>query len=567
MSSCSKRPFGHKVLIVCVVLYTLYSIKVDIGNYSGKIEIQLQPDNFKFEHSICNPRVIKAFLLKVKSRKTYFSGRKNETAENDVKLPYSDQHVLTTPNVETVTWLSTSSKVEPITKITPQKNDTSLNKGETTHSQTKFIPVSTITSHMEQRNIPVTDLSLPDIESSKNTTISLHPGKQNVPQTKNNIHDNLREQVLQREKAKDIVMSANRPDDVKDVQSVVDHVISNTDTTAAPPTVAPVVTTKAIGRPPAKLAKTRVINALPRPDFMNSPYYMGSIHPLHIDLAKYVHDYLERGVAIPVDPINPTPTGYIHTPQECEFESSKDNFNLLVIVRSDVRHLDMRNIIRETWGSVSLYPNVKLVFLVGIAHNTRADVDEEAKIYGDLLQGNFQDHWINSTYKTVMAFKWQTTNCPRSDVILIAEDSHIVQISYILKYIRTFAKSDLKKLLAGFVINYAEVERKRNSRWAVRWQDYPHKFWPPYLREGAFLVSKEIVRQLVVAIPYVKYLHIHDAYLGIVAKKLSLDLTNDVRFYQTKNNLLHTRQYFAYEGFKTPKVLNDAWYDFTKTQK
>ncbi|OWF39808.1 Beta-1,3-galactosyltransferase brn [Mizuhopecten yessoensis] len=316
-----------------------------------------------------------------------------------------------------------------------------------------------------------------------------------------------------------------------------------------------------------RISTNRLGHSMSRPDYMSSPYYLDSIHPLHIDLVQLVRKKIERGVKFPVDPVNALKIDYVYKPGDCKFKSSQYNFSLLVIVRSDAQHLDMRSMIRSTWGNVSMHLNVRLVFAVGVERHTDTDVHEESKRYGDILQGSFIENAFSATNKTTMALTWSNRSCPDADVILLTEEDHLVQIKHILEYIITFDQLKLSNLFAGFVINHSEVQRTTKSPWSVKWTDFPHKFWPPYLRKGCMLISREVARQLTEAFPYVKFIHVHDAYLGIVARKLSLVLQNDVRFFQTADNLLTKRNYFAFDGFNSSKLLNESWYNLTHRQK
>lgn len=58
-------------------------------------------------------------------------------------------------------------------------------------------------------------------------------------------------------------------------------------------------------------------------------------------------------------------------------------------------------------------------------------------------------------------------------------------------------------------------------------KDYPFQRYPPYLAGGAIIVSMDVAQKMAAAFPYVKYLVIDDAYLGIVAYKLGIGITRN----------------------------------------
>ena len=50
-----------------------------------------------------------------------------------------------------------------------------------------------------------------------------------------------------------------------------------------------------------------------------------------------------------------------------------------------------RNMIRNTWGDKQLFPNIKLVFILGFSENhlVNREIEYEFDTYGDIIQGTF----------------------------------------------------------------------------------------------------------------------------------------------------------------------------------
>ena len=68
---------------------------------------------------------------------------------------------------------------------------------------------------------------------------------------------------------------------------------------------------------------------------------------------------------------------------------------MIIVVKSDVVNVDVRNAIRESWGSVSKIDEVSLevVFLLAKAHSeqVQSKISTESDQYGDILQINLKE--------------------------------------------------------------------------------------------------------------------------------------------------------------------------------
>jgi Galactosyltransferase len=89
--------------------------------------------------------------------------------------------------------------------------------------------------------------------------------------------------------------------------------------------------------------------------------------------------------------------------------------DLLIIVCSGADHADRRTAIRQTWGSSeALSPlKVAIVFALGSKGGDAAQeaVHQEAEQFGDILQGDFEDTYMNLTLKSTMALKYVAAAC------------------------------------------------------------------------------------------------------------------------------------------------------------
>ncbi|XP_060078759.1 beta-1,3-galactosyltransferase 1-like [Ylistrum balloti] len=289
-----------------------------------------------------------------------------------------------------------------------------------------------------------------------------------------------------------------------------------------------------------------------------SPYYMASIHPLHIDLNNLVRARMLKGSPIPVPPINPHPYTYLIRPPDCHYKTT-DNITIVILVKSYVKHTIQRYAIRETWGRANTYPNVKIAFLLAAVKNFQRYVENEASLYNDIIQENFTDNYWNNTLKTIMAFNWVTEFCSEAKIIIFVDDDHLLHMENVLSFLRSLSADTLNKLYAGYLIKNARVNRGHNSS-IIPLSEYPYPKWPPYLRGGLFIMAMDIAQLFATAFPYVKSLPVDDVYLGIVAFKLNLTIAHDRRFTQKRERIKRFKStHFSFNDYKTRETLIAAW--------
>ncbi|XP_037773884.1 beta-1,3-galactosyltransferase 5-like, partial [Penaeus monodon] len=87
--------------------------------------------------------------------------------------------------------------------------------------------------------------------------------------------------------------------------------------------------------------------------------------------------------------------------------------------------------------------DAKLVFLLGNPRDSRiqTQVVEESRTYGDILQEDFVDSYMNLTIKSVMGLKWSSTHCPQARFLMKTDDDMFINISSLLTYLQEASAS------------------------------------------------------------------------------------------------------------------------------
>ena len=94
-----------------------------------------------------------------------------------------------------------------------------------------------------------------------------------------------------------------------------------------------------------------------------------------------------------------------------------------MVVHTAPHFFESRDGVRRSWASRGAQEelDMRVVFLVGLpsAERTQRRIEEEAEGFGDILQGEFTDHYNNLTLKSVYTLKymvqteWHTVRLPQ----------------------------------------------------------------------------------------------------------------------------------------------------------
>lgn len=237
---------------------------------------------------------------------------------------------------------------------------------------------------------------------------------------------------------------------------------------------------------------------------------------------------------------------------------------LLVLVKSDALNIPHRLSIRKTWGNIS-NPHMKVIYLLGYNSIVQDMIVLESKIYKDILQSEFVDIYHNNMNKTAMAFQYAVENCFDTKFLFFVDDDFVINILKIHEYLKKITYPSQSKLFTGFIIKRGRPFRNKSSKWYISREEYPHEFYPTYPAGGAIIMSMTIAQLLKAEFPYVRYIHIDDAYLGIVAMKLKIQMQNDKRFTNSYTQPLHLKNIFASHGYSGAKNLLEKWDVFLHT--
>ena len=190
---------------------------------------------------------------------------------------------------------------------------------------------------------------------------------------------------------------------------------------------------------------------------------------------------------------NPHEFVYLHNPDErvCEPRSAKA-LDLVAIVPSALENFDNRLTIRNTWANRLLFPQLRLVFLLGtLASNDSANsfgllerLRDEASLFNDIVQEDFVDSYKNLSLKTMAGMRWVTTYCANAKLVLKVDDDVIVNIKKLYEFVDKAVRKRKQQTLANtfYCLVWPQSPPVRNisSRWYVSYDEYKPEYFPKY---------------------------------------------------------------------------------------
>lgn len=272
--------------------------------------------------------------------------------------------------------------------------------------------------------------------------------------------------------------------------------------------------------------------------YMSVPYDKFS-WKLEINL-KDVVSRIRRNQSVDVMPIKDQFPFQIALDAQNECVNFKPgDVSILLVVKSGIENLHRRTAVRSTWGrpdvihysedNIINYAFVfKTIFIIGTHNNSilMSEIIYEHENHLDIIQGSFKDKYTYNTYKTILAFQWVSKHCSNADYVFFLDDDMYFSKRNLVKYLMTLDPVVQKRLYTGHVSMPYPV-RVRNSKLYLSLEDYPFDRVPPNIYAGAYLMSIENVLDIAIGMNYTKMFRLDDVYLGIIATKLNINMTNN----------------------------------------
>uniref|UniRef100_A0A8D8BWI4 Hexosyltransferase n=1 Tax=Culex pipiens TaxID=7175 RepID=A0A8D8BWI4_CULPI len=169
-------------------------------------------------------------------------------------------------------------------------------------------------------------------------------------------------------------------------------------------------------------------------------------------------------------------------------------------------------------------------------------IDDEQRIFGDLIQGEFLEAYRNLTYKHIMSLKWGTEHCRKAKFLIKMDDDIVYDPFYIQNYLSdldSHQKPEQRYLLAGFTFTNKKVIRLKANKWFVSRDEFPADVYPPYLSGWLYITNQRTARELVLQSERTPFFWIDDTYVtGILAERAHIQLTSLNKWFSANSEFL-----------------------------
>ncbi|CAF0833343.1 unnamed protein product [Adineta ricciae] len=245
--------------------------------------------------------------------------------------------------------------------------------------------------------------------------------------------------------------------------------------------------------------------------------------------------------------VNPHDFLYILNPGYSVCNDSNSDLFVLVYVHSGPSNYQRRIVIRETWATRSLFPEMRLIFMMGksLDANQMKAIQYENEIYRDIVQEDFLDSYKNLTYKGIMALKWISKFCPNTKYILKVDDDIVVNTFTLLNHLKYLDKHkvDVRKgTILCLLWTAMTVMRDSKSKWYLSKEDFPFDKFPPYCSGSAYILTGDMAAKMYNASLYIPFFWVDDYYItGAVASAANVTYAQLGSLYTIPEQLAHTR--------------------------
>ncbi|XP_071941155.1 beta-1,3-galactosyltransferase 1-like [Antedon mediterranea] len=214
-----------------------------------------------------------------------------------------------------------------------------------------------------------------------------------------------------------------------------------------------------------------------------------------------------------------------------------DKVFILTMVLVQHKETKWRRILREYWGQEKVVNGKRIqhIFLLGkIRNETRQqETEKESQIFGDIVQGNFEDSYLNLTLKTLFGFQWIRDFCQNTTFVLKIDSDILVNYRSLVPHL-------VESPTASFVEGHhtsAQPVRNKYRRWYTPEELYPESTYAPYAAGPSYLMSSDVSTNILQTAPFVRFMPWEDVYVGLILYKLKIEIKHSNSYMYSIENI------------------------------
>lgn len=206
--------------------------------------------------------------------------------------------------------------------------------------------------------------------------------------------------------------------------------------------------------------------------------------------------------------------------------------DLFIFIFSSPSNFIQRQAIRLTWGSLcgKQSKQIKCAFVLGNPQDDKisSQIKDENKKFKDILQIDFDDAYVNLTYKTLSSLKWFSKMCSSTKYVMKTDDDVYVNLELIPKMTHSLPKNNF---LGGFCWGVSEPNRQSESKWYVPYHTFTGSAFPPMCSGTGYIMSNDFPKKILSISKNIPFFHLEDVYIALCAKRLGIRPTKLLGFH------------------------------------
>ena len=211
----------------------------------------------------------------------------------------------------------------------------------------------------------------------------------------------------------------------------------------------------------------------------------------------------------------------------------------MFLIFTEAKNINRRQAIRESWANNRYFQKhtFNAVFILGKSAKDDAQrkLYQENVIYGDLVQGTFNDSSSCTPHKTVLGMRWVIEHCKQALYIVQVNDYYFVNTFKLIELSETTFINKARHIWCK-VIDTGKSVIDRNSVWKVDANEFRNlTTYPVTYCDGSFaVVTNDLVTEMFEASKLVPLFGIEAVYRGLLADVIgSVQHTNLTNIHET----------------------------------
>ena len=205
-----------------------------------------------------------------------------------------------------------------------------------------------------------------------------------------------------------------------------------------------------------------------------------------------------------------------------------DKYFLVIVIKSAVINIELREAIRSTWGNTTQYLcKIKTFYILGksASEDAMLAVEKEKYKYHDIIEGDFMDDYKNNTLKRIYGIQMAADLC-KFRFLVATDDDTFVNIPVLVDNLSAISNITAPLYMGYGVADGSIVYRRTasvKSSWDVTKAEFPFFRYPEYISGFSGIFSRSAVDILLHHYKYVPSFPVDDAFVGYVLARAKVN--------------------------------------------